>query len=132
MTREKYSIILPVLVFALIVLGFGLAAVIPNLQTTFFLTYVLCGGVIVVVIDRLFRRKVPGPLVDERVAGIAHSASWLSYRVTFVILTIGGFVLIYAFPSIQGLRLLGIGALISVAIQSLVYWIAFATIQRQK
>jgi len=132
MTREKYSFIFPALLIALIVIGFILVALFPTLPYSFYLAYGLGGGAIVLVIDRVTRRTVKGPLTDERVRGTSENAAWVSYRITLVAVIVGGTILIYAFPSIQGLRLLGIGAVFSVALQSLIYGITLGLVRSKK
>lgn len=132
MTRKRYQVILPASLLVLMAAGFALSVIIPTLTVTFYLAYVVCGGVIVVGADRLARRKLTEAVVDERISSIAKSASWVSFRIGTVILMIAGFVLIFAFPNIQGLKLLGIGALVSVSLQALVYGIAYFAIQRHR
>jgi uncharacterized membrane protein len=132
MTRKTYQAILPVSLAALMAIGFALSEIIPTLTSTFYLAYVVCGGVIVVVVDRLARRQLTEAVVDERITSIAQNASWVSFRIGAAILGIGGLVLIFAFPTTPGLKLLGIGALVSVSLQSLVYGIAYVAIQRHK
>ncbi len=129
MTRKRYSLLLPAAMTFLMVSGFALGIADPKLTSLFFLLYALVGGVIVVVVDRAARQKVDEPLTDERIQGIAEKSAWLSLRVSMAPLGVGGFLLIYAFPSVAGLRLIGIGAVCSLALLFLIFGVAYGLVR---
>ena len=132
MKRERYSIILPALVFALVAVGFILGLIFPDLQLSFYMIFVLSAGAVILVVDRSVRRRVVGALNDERIQGIAERASWLSFKISFSTIMVIAFVLMYAFPATDEARLVGVGAYCAIGVQALVYGIAFLVIRSRR
>jgi uncharacterized membrane protein len=130
MTRERYSIIFPVLMLTVLAVAFLLSFVFPSLTSQFYLALAFAAGVVIFIIDRMARRKVDEPLSDERIQGIAQRSAWQSYRLAIILVFAASFVLIYAFSGIAELRLIGIGAVCAIALQSLVFGISFALNRR--
>jgi len=132
MTRNNYNLITPVLMVLFIACAFGLSAIFPGLKPSFYLISAVCGGAVILGIDRLARKKVTEPITDERLQNISEHAVWISFRVSSAALIITGFVLIYGFADITELKFLGLGAVLSIAIQSLIYSITYPALQRRR
>ena len=129
MTRERYSALLPSLVFLLVALGFVLGAVAPNLTPLFYVVLALGGGGVILVVHRLTRKTVPEAVTDERIQGMVEAAAYISYRIAFAAIMIIGSVLLYVLPSVEGARFVGIGAFCAIAIQSVIYVISYSVIR---
>lgn len=129
MTRERYTLILPILVFAVVAVGFLLGLLIPSLTDLFFLCLALAAGAVIIVIDRLARKKVAEPISDERLQGIGEKAAFLSFRIAVGVIILCAFVVIIVFPAPHPLRYIGVGAATTVGLQSLIYTIAYAAIR---
>lgn len=132
MTREQHSLILPVGLLIVIAAGFVLSTVMPGIPASFYLIYAVVGGVIILGIVLLAKRRIPEPLTDERIQGIAESSSWITFRVMTAIIFVVGSFLMYAFPSVVGLKLIGIGAVCTIALQALVFAVVSAVLRRTR
>ena len=60
MTRKRYQVILPASLLVLMAAGFALSVIIPTLTVTFYLAYVVCGGVIVVGAEPVGQTEADG------------------------------------------------------------------------
>lgn len=129
MTRERYTLILPVLVFTVVAAGFLLGVIFPSLSDRFFLAVALGGGAVIVVIDRLARRRVAEPISDERLQGIGEKAAFLSFRIATGAMILCAFGAIVAFPAPHPLRYIGVGAATTIGLQALVYTVAYTVIR---
>jgi uncharacterized membrane protein len=129
MTRERYVLLLPVLVFSTVAVAFILGAIFPSLNSYFYLVYVLAVGGVIVVIDRLARRRVTEALTDERIQGIAGKCALLTLRIAVAATGIGVFVVMVVFPSVEAVRLLGVGALCAIGLQGLIFWVTFSVVR---
>jgi uncharacterized membrane protein len=132
MTRERYSMILPAGILIFVAAGLVLGLLVPSLTTAFYLISSVVGGAAIVVIDRIARRSVPEPVNDERLQMIAERSSWITFRIASIVIFIAGFILIYAFPAVEGLKLVGIGAVSAIALQGLVFGITAAVMRRSR
>lgn len=132
MTRQQHSLILPAGILIIIAAGFLLGALFPSLPASFYLICAVVGGIIILAIDMLAKRNLTEPLHDERLQGIAELSSWVTFRIAMVVAFVVGFLFIYAFPSVEGLKLVGIGAVCTVAFQGLVFGIVSAVIRRTR
>ncbi len=131
MTREMYTLLLPVLVFGLVALGFILGLVFPHLTSTFYLVYALAAVLVIFTTDRLARTKVKGVLTDERIDGIAGKSALISFRASIIVITATAMVMTYAFPATEAARLVAVGGTIAIGTQGLIYSIAFLAIRRK-
>jgi uncharacterized membrane protein len=132
MTRKKYVAMFPAMIVGGLILGYVLTWIFPSLPTYSILVFVAAVGAIIILVDRVLRARVDEPLNDERIQGIAERAAWLSYRISSIILGIGGGALIFVPLGREGFRLLGIGAWIAVALESLVFTLAYHGLQARK
>ena len=129
MNRDRYTVIVPALVFAIVAVGFILGAVFPELEASFYLIFGVSAGAVILVVDRVARNRVPGALSDERIQGIAARASRLGFRISFGAIMVIAFVLMYAFPATEEARLVGVGAYCAIGFQALAYAIIFAVVR---
>jgi uncharacterized membrane protein len=124
--------LLPILVFVLVVAGFVLGLLMPNLRPTFYIVFVLAGGTLVLIVDRLSRHTVNEAVTDERIQSMAEQAAFFSYKITFATVLIVALVLINALPNIEGARLVGVGACCAIGLQSMIYVLSYSIIRRRQ
>lgn len=132
MRRERYSMVLPISVLILVAVGFALGILIPNLQASFYIIFILAGGAIVLTIDRMARHRVDEAVTDERIQNIAEQAAFLAYKITFAMVMIVAVILINALPNIEGARLVGVGASCAIGLQSLIYGVCYSSIRGRR
>ena len=131
MTRERYMSIMPIGMFVIIAIGFVLGAIFPDLQATFYLVLALVAGAMLVLVDRMFRKRVSEPVNDERLQGMAEHAAWLAFKISFGILLVASITLMTAFPENDNTRLVGVGAYCALGVQGLAYGIAYLVIRNK-
>ena len=131
MRRERYVLILPVLVSFVVGLGFLLGSLFPRLPEPFYLLLALGAGAIIILVDRSARRRVTEPVNDERLLAIGERAAFLSFRFVTGIVMVLALTAAAVFPSPHPLRFIGVGAAVTIGLQAVVYVIA-AAVMRSK
>ena len=129
MKRERYAMILPFGVFAVVGIGFLLGIIFPDLSESFYLYLALGAGAAVLVIDGLARSRVREAITDERIRGLAEGAALTSFRIaagTIGIFAIGTMAIL---PSGEAARLLAVGAALTIGLQGFIFSIAFAAMK---
>ncbi len=131
MKRTRYSLIMPIGIAVIIASGFAISPFFPGLTAPFYLIYALCGGVIVLFIDRTALKRVTEPITDERLQGLVEKAYRISNRIGSAFLFIAAFILIFIFGDMTELKFIGLGALLAISVNSLVFTITYEILKRR-
>ena len=131
MTRRTYYIIFPIMMAFIIVSAFIISLLFPVLNTLFFLFYGIAGGLIIVFIRLIVKKSVDEPLADERTKDISRKALWLSFRLINPLLLVAGFLLIFLFMKSPELKYIGIGVVVTAALQTLIYSVCYPILEKR-
>ena len=132
MKRERYTVLLPGLVFSLVAIGFVVGLIFPQLDVSFYVVFIVAAGVVILSVDRIVRRRVEGAITDERLQSLAERAAWVAFRISIVAILATAMVLTYLYPATVEARLVAAGACCAIGLQAMVHAVGYAVMRGRR